>query len=1090
MKPLRQAVYADFPHLEACLPAVFRDLKHGDPLAPVLVLVPSHLLRLHLSRMLAEQHGAHANLRFVTFGQLQMEIGIPQLLGEGRRPLPDHAGSVLLRNASLSLSEGPEDFYFRGIADRPGFHRAVLATISDLKMAGVSVERLTQCEERGLRANRRKVQSLLELWRAYEEGLKSQRWADTADVLAATAESWPDYASMTELAGAVVYGFYDLNELQRRVVGRIAETMDTVFLFPFAGVESAAYAQPLQQWLGAEGFALRREDKTGRESVEAQAQCSPEELMALRRNLFVAEAAPVAASGATLILSAPGETAEAKEIVREVANAIREDATLQLHDIGILLRNAESYRSLLLEGFEEAGITCYVRPPESLSRLPEGRSFLAMLDILCTDFARREVMNFLTQADLSLEDCLLPDEVEPSVMTWDRLTADLGLVKGRERWGERLNDFLATPPPVTQDEEGEGDDRARLRAAARSLSVFAGRFSGLLTIVEEAADWSAMVEAAVAAFCQVTRPTSAREEVVEAIRSLCELSPVIGKPNVNLLRDLSAEALTAPRKSEVRFQREAPTVVDLMAARGVPFRHAIVPGMVEKSFPVVLKQDPILLDAERQAINQNLTGRADWPIPLRYNSAKEERMLYRLAVGAATEKLLLTFPRLDVTKTRQLVPSHFLLDTVKALTGKAAGYDALEDFPGFRSCPISRLAPQASVAMNLAEYDLAQTLAALQDAARRGSFYLSTVFPSFARSLEAERQRWDVNQFTVYDGVLESPEALVQLKQALGVPVRSLSATSLEEFAGCPYSFFLSQMLGLEVTPEPEKEYGPPARDLGLMIHRLLRCFYREVLRQRGTGQLVEDDRDTLAAIAAHVMNEHERKGLTGCPLVWQLRREQWMSHLNLFFDLELTEEELLPYEVEVSFGARQERQSERGSSRPPFILNLDDGTALRFRGRIDRLDLSSDRLRARVVDYKTGSKPDHTAKEMKDFGGGTKLQLPIYLLAAGTLVPPGVTVTSAEYYYIGPRGGFFRPRMDGAKVEANLPLLRCLLGVLVEALSCGLFFAKPDREGCKRCDFSLVCGAGKEVVFARKQGDPRAAEFLALPEREKVQDR
>jgi superfamily I DNA/RNA helicase len=79
-----------------------------------------------------------------------------------------------------------------------------------------------------------------------------------------------------------------------------------------------------------------------------------------------------------------------------------------------------------------------------------------------------------------------------------------------------------------------------------------------------------------------------------------------------------------------------------MAARGVPFKMVIIPGVAEKSFPPLIRQDAILLDHERKILNRSLGGKETEPLPLKTEGRlEEERLLYRLAIGAAKEKLTL-----------------------------------------------------------------------------------------------------------------------------------------------------------------------------------------------------------------------------------------------------------------------------------------------------------------------------------------------------------------------------------------------------------------------------------------------------------------
>ena len=50
--------------------------------------------------------------------------------------------------------------------------------------------------------------------------------------------------------------------------------------------------------------------------------------------------------------------------------------------------------------------------------------------------------------------------------------------------------------------------------------------------------------------------------------------------------------------------------------------------------------------------------------------ARTERLLLRLAVGAATDRLWLSYPRIEMAESRPRVPSFYALDVMRAITGQ------------------------------------------------------------------------------------------------------------------------------------------------------------------------------------------------------------------------------------------------------------------------------------------------------------------------------------------------------------------------------------------------------------------------------------
>ena len=151
------------------------------------------------------------------------------------------------------------------------------------------------------------------------------------------------------------------------------------------------------------------------------------------------------------------------------------------------------------------------------------------------------------------------------------------------------------------------------------------------------------------------------------------------------------------------------------------------------------------------------------------------------------------------------------------------------------------------------------------------------------------------------------------------------------------------------------------------------------------------------------------------------------------------------------------------------------------LRGRIDRIDISADKTRARIVDYKTG-RPVRGI-----FAGGEALQLPLYLFAAKRLWP-GFDWVAAGYTYVNSASahsshkgkGYVQVFSSEAWAE-QLVTLKEIVRTLVHGMQEGLFFAAP--LSCGECPFPLICGRNTRAVYERKKEDPRVQPFLRLKE-------
>src|SRR4030066_998991 len=101
----RHLVTGDYPALEPSFVNEVKATRAQDPFNPLLILVSSKLLGLHLRRLLAEQGVSHFNLRFWTLEEFAREVSTPNLLSQGRAEIPSHADELVIGHISKSLAE-------------------------------------------------------------------------------------------------------------------------------------------------------------------------------------------------------------------------------------------------------------------------------------------------------------------------------------------------------------------------------------------------------------------------------------------------------------------------------------------------------------------------------------------------------------------------------------------------------------------------------------------------------------------------------------------------------------------------------------------------------------------------------------------------------------------------------------------------------------------------------------------------------------------------------------------------------------------------------------------------------------------------
>ena len=200
-----------------------------------------------------------------------------------------------------------------------------------------------------------------------------------------------------------------------------------------------------------------------------------------------------------------------------------------------------------------------------------------------------------------------------------------------------------------------------------------------------------------------------------------------------------------------------------------------------------------------------------------------ERTALRLAVGAARERAVLSYPRLDVDGARPRVPSFYALEALRAAEGVLPGFDELSRRAEmFGEARLGWPAPeQPAAAIDAAEFDLAR-LAALEEddeSSRGAARYLLGANPHLGRALRFRGRRWEVAGWTSADGFVKPIEAGRRALAAHALTARSYSPTALQHYATCPYKFFLQAVCRLAPREEPEaiEELDPLQR--GSLVH-------------------------------------------------------------------------------------------------------------------------------------------------------------------------------------------------------------------------------------------------------------------------------
>jgi RecB family exonuclease len=1051
----------------------------GVGLRPLVLLVPSAAAGVELPRRLAMTGRALAGIYAFTVRDLAKALAWPVLLGSGRREWTGGHDALL----AARLLEEPGAHPLRLGPDMPlaRVAAALARTLSELRRCGIGPAALQALAQRARPDDDRgRLLALADLYRRFDAALEDA-FADPACVLRAAATRVAHARWLTD-AEVLVADDLELEPLQRALLATLAQVVPVRRLAREQppGLQAGSFAA----WAAASGIAPVAWADTPFAPLAPAAP--PRALGLLRARLFEpagGEAAPE--DGAVALITAPGEGAEVRALARRLlAEAAR---GVPFEEMAVLLPRPEDYAPLLTDLFERLGIPHRLHPSLPLRTGRLARSLLLLFR--CRELTRSAVMEFLTFAPVPFAELLEP-ETTPRPARWDAISRTAGVVSGLERWIIGLRAYAEEQRAALEVEEDpqRRQDKAERASDAEALLRLVELLSSTLEgLAGEATwpEWSARLGDVFAQWIArgAGRAQMEHQAVAEVLADLAGLGSLRARarwPEVEAVLEARFEWERMPLEPR---EQGAVHLGALDAVAGVPFRVVAIPGLVEGGFPGVLRPDPFLLDAEREALAatpaadpgprqlslfDHSPAAAVRPgqalLPTSQDRLRRQRRLFHRALGQARERLVLSYPRADSRSGRERMPSLFFVAAAAALRGRPLSATELEAM--VVEDGLDALEP--AQALDRSERDRLR----VRQGGEEEAVSVAAGCRFFQQSRLAAQARWS-SRLTRWDGLIEElpPELAAKLD-----PVTAswpVSASRLAAYTRCGFLYFLQYVLRLEPALEPEERKRLDPLERGDAFHRLAEAFLRD---RRDKGELPVRDtpeaRARLLEMADEKLDDLVAKSPPRYTLLWERERGRFRQTALTWLEREAAvATRTLPAYFEVCFGPTRERAPGEPHGEEPLEIDLGEGRTLRVAGKIDRIDRRPDGSLV-LRDYKTGRAP---RDEGGLFRGAKQLQVPFYILAAAKLFPDAPVVEAFLDYVDGGR----QVALDPASVRA--PRFREVLGGVVDSIAEGLFVQEPSS--CEWCDYTAVCGPRGLIERRRgyKVNDARVQRVLRL---------
>jgi hypothetical protein len=822
--------------------------------------------------------------------------------------------------------------------------------------------------------------------------------------------------------------------------------------------------------------------------------------------------APREPTGELRFFSAPGEGRECVEIARL---ALKEaQGGVPFDRMAVLLRAPQQYLGLLEHAFRRAGVPAYF---DRGTRRPDatGRAFLAILGCAVEHFSARRFAEYLSlgqvpsldsERDARASGVIAPDdeafgvlgdmasrgvapseeaaegreltangrgpmaaEADAAVVAgtlrapwkWETLLVEAAVIGGRDRWDRRLRGLAETYRLKIRELEAEEPGSPRLRHFTRELANLEHLRAFALPIIEvmhawhDATTWGQWLARLEAFAPRVLRWPWHVRRVLSDLRPMGEVGPVTLAEVRDVLevRLLTLEVEPPPHRYGGLF------VGSPHQARGRAFRVVFAPGLAERLFPQKVREDPMLLDEPRAVLSDRLTRQDD--------RAAQERLLLRLAAGAAAERLYLSYPRIETMQSRPRVPSFYALEVARAVTGRIPDHEHLEQQAAAAAdASLAWPAPQRPAdAIDDFEHDLAvlRGLFRTEAPVRGRAHYLLRLNECLRRSV-TERWARARSRWSQYDGIVRVTDAVKPMLASQRLVARSYSVSSLQRYAACPYQFLLHAIYGLSPLEEPEPLQRMDPLTKGSLFHQAQAEFFRALQREHllplGDGTMARA-LATLDVTLDSVAGQYYDDLAPAIDRVWHDEVAAVRTDLRIWARSLVASAEWEPWLFEFAFGLPDSPGRDPASVPEPVTLDH----RFLLRGSVDLVERQPASKVARVTDHKTGK---YRLRKSDVVGGGALLQPVIYSLVVEAAT--GYTVEAARFSYCTNAGGFtehFVPITDKTR-RTGIEVLE----IVDRAIELGFLAAAPNKDACRFCDFLPVCGSPQESRMRRKSPD------------------
>ncbi|NLH74195.1 MAG: hypothetical protein GX456_14160 [Verrucomicrobia bacterium] len=1013
-----------------CITEICNALE-SNPAGPPLVFIAPKQATFQLERQIlaAHQIPGYTRLSIVSFERLAEYI--LSALGQAPCPVLSDQGKIMVLRAILHQN-APSLRLFHPTARLPGFALELSETLRELQQHGLSPKQLRSIAE-GLTDQprlRNKLEDIAMLFGAYMDWLEDHHLHDVGSLLDLATNALRVSSKTINTptnwkprwAGLWLDGFAELSPQEIELLATLLPLCERATLAFCA--ESACAEVPTwnSTWcivgrtvrtlmsrldqtpnISLTTETLPRQSNVGRFSASpelALLEMSWESGDRIRPKLEpMPPTIPTAKSKA--ITHRPGQSElserhqpsgpikiircstpqfEATVAAREILHHVREHGG-RFRDAAVLVRSLTTHADVIRRVFAHYQIPFFLDRRESVSHHPLVELTRSALRTIAFGWQHQDWMSVLKTELLPANDESI-DRLENEALArgWDQTRWLSSMTASDRESPDQLQHLIAAiaKPFRNLTAALESDEN---KPSGQSLARAIRRFWAELKVDKRLAEWSN--EPAPASIGTVP-PAQLHSTVWEQLNSLLEEVELAFANNRLDLREWVAVLEAGFQSLTVGLIPPALDQVLVGAvdrSRNPNLDLVIVLGMNASIFPTMPAKPGILSETDRSVLASH---GFDLTANERIHLAREKFLGY-IALTRSSNRLVLTYAERDAGD-RPLTPSPFI-SSLRRMFPRIEVELFCPDTCQTTAIHPHELVPRLIKVMPKLPHDRIQDSLAKQ-----------------FRALQIAKETVSVPPLT------QNAITPAVAEKLYGPKKLRCSVSELEQFAACPFQFFVSA--GLRAQEREILELD--ARNVGTFLHEVLAEFHRRLSAARYRWRDVEPQqaRQLVADIASATIQSYARdlfrssqdRSLTAPALVGILEDfvEQCVAWMRTGYQFD-------PCAVETAFGTT-------GAPLPAWEIPIDSERSIALRGKIDRVDICRDPHTTAawcvVVDYKLSENrfnDTHVAN-------GLQLQLPAYLAAIANLAPGTLLENGTECI---PCGMFYAP-LRGAESSAD----------------------------------------------------------------------